>query len=402
MKILVVTQYYYPENFRINDICEELVRRGNNVTVVTGMPSYPKGEIFKGYENAYKRPCQINGVKVYRCNSRPRKNGIINLLLSYISFFKKASKMIKKMDNDFDVVYAYQLSPITLVIPGIKYKRKNSVPLFIYVCDIWPESIRDLGNNKNIGTHNFVYLFFKWLSKRIYSEADIISVKCNEFIDYLADVCNVDKRKCFLNFEHAEDNYLKVSENPEDNGIIDFMFLGNIGHSSNCDLILRVCSKLDGDNYKIHFVGEGSELDNLIRLSKDLGLDDKVVFHGRVSQTEVVNFYNVADVCILTLSGKSAIGLTPPAKLTGYMAASRPIVASANGATQTIIKAAKCGFVCDADDFNSLLSIMQSIIDNPTIINSLGKNGRDYFLEKFTLEKHIDRFEEILKEGLDL
>lgn len=393
MKILVISQYYYPEDFRVNDICEELVQRGHQITVLTGLPNYPYGTIFKGYENSYKTPEIINGVNVIRCKNRPRKKGGLNLLFNYIDFAYQATKAVKRIHDDFDMIYAYQMSPITLVLPAIKYKKIHNVPLCIYVCDIWPESVRDRGEKRPMSKHNPIYAFVKLLSKKIYNKADIICTKCSEFIDYLVEVCSVDRKKCFVNYEHAETYYLKVNEDPIDNGIVDFMFLGNIGISSNCELIVRATSMLRGNNFRVHFVGDGSALENIKQLASNLNLNDIIVFHGRHPRSEITAFYNLADVCLLTLSSNSLIGLTPPAKLTGYMAACRPIVASINGAASRIIRESNCGFVCDANDCQSLAELMQKIIDDPQIVSNLGKNGREYFLNNYTINTFVSVLE---------
>ena len=397
MNILVVTQYFYPEDFRINDICEELVRRGHKVTVTTGLPNYPTGYIFAGFEHSYREPDYHNGVKIIRCKNKPRKSGTLNLLINYISYYKKASKIINKIGDRFDVIFGYQLSPILSMLPAIKYKKKHKKPFYMYVCDIWPESIRDRGTNKPMSKLSPFYLIAKIISKKIYKQADIIGTKCEEFIDYLVDVCGVERKKCHVNFEHAENNYLNVLEAPLDNGVTDFLFAGNIGKSSNCDSIVRAASMLEG-NYIIHFVGDGSELDNLKSLVCNLHLENKIVFYGRHPQSEMTNFYNMADVCLLTLTNNSAVGLTPPAKLSGYMASGRPIIAAIDGAAKTIIINAKCGLVSSSNDVNMLAKNMQKAIDNYDAIKELGKNGRAYFKDNFTLNKHVDNLECFLKE----
>lgn len=389
MKILVISQYYYPEDFRINDICEELVRRGNQVTVVTGIPNYPEGVVYKGYEQSYNEPEKVNGVEIIRCHNRPRKKGVINLLLNYISYYKKATKIVKKLSGNYDMVYAYQMSPVMQVIPAIKYKKKHRIPLFVYVCDLWPASILDLGK-KRLSTSSVVYKYFLNISKRVYKQADFIGAKCEEFIDYLENVCNVDRKKCSVIYEHAESNYLNVSNTPIDNGVVDFMYLGNVGHSSNCDLIIKATSMLVGENFKVHFVGDGSELENIKELTTELNLNDKVVFHGRCPQKDTIDFYNLADVCLLSLSNDPAVGMTPPAKLTGYMAACRPIVASVCGAAKKIIMEAKCGLICTPNNVEELSALMQSIINDQSILDNLGINGRNYYKEHFTIERHID------------
>ena len=399
MNILVISHYYYPEQFRVTDICENLVQLGHRVTVITGIPNYPEGEIFEGYETSYKQPEIHNGVTIIRCNNKPRHKGAKALAINYLSYVFCANKVVSQLKDEFDLVFVYQMSPVTMAIPAIKYKKKHKIPMYLYCLDIWPESFRDTNGLKLMSKANPAYLLVKVLSRWIYRRADYIGVKCSEFTDYLVRTCGVKRERCKLLYEHAESNYLSVSEQAIDNNCIDFMFLGNLGHSSNCLNILRAIEQLkETDSYRVHFVGDGSEIENLKTYVTEHSLNDRVVFHGRVPQDEVIEFYNYADVCLLTLSNRSEIGLTPPAKLMGYMAASRPILGAINGASQRIIRDACCGFTTDYDDVDGLAKNMQRIIDNPEILNGLGENGRAYFLNHFTLEKHMLSLEKQLKD----
>ncbi len=397
MNILVVTQYYYPEQFRVNDICEELVSRGHRVTVITGLPNYPEGEIYSGYEN--KRDETFNGVRIIRCNVRPRHKGSFELFKSYLSYVTVVSKEIKKIKSKFDVIYVYQMSPVTTIFPALWVKKHQKIPLYVYCCDVWPDSVRDLSEGKTLSTGNPLYLVAKWISKKLYSKADLIGVKCNQFSDYLFKVCGVEKKKTRLNYEHAEDSYLSVSDVPTDNSCYDFMFLGNIGIAQNCNYLVAAIKKLNTDKpFKLHFVGSGSALDDLKRFVSENGMENKVVFHGRHPVSEINRFYAFADCCLLILSSKTAIGLTPPAKLAGYMAASRPIIAAAEGSTRDIISDADCGICVGSDDIEGLTNAMLFAIDHQKEFAEKGKNGRQYFKKHFTLDKHVDELERQLND----
>ena len=140
MKILIVSQYYYPEQFQINEIAPALVKLGHSVTVLTGLPNYPKGKIYDGYEDAYKSQEVIDGVEVIRVKEHPRKKGALHLLWNYWSFAAKGNNRAKKLKEKYDIVLAYQLSPITSVYPAITYAQRHKVPLLLYCLDIWPES----------------------------------------------------------------------------------------------------------------------------------------------------------------------------------------------------------------------------------------------------------------------
>lgn len=398
MNILIISQYYFPEQFRITSICEALAARGHSVTVVAGIPNYPEGEIFLGYEESYKHVEILNGVKIIRCNNKPRHKGIKALALNYVTYVKCANKIIRKLPGSFDVVYVYQMSPVTMAIPAIKYAKKHEIPLIMYVLDLWPESMRDVSPNRQLSTRNPMFMILKYISKKIYNQSNLLLLKCDQFRDYLEDLGLKNTMKYEVLFEHAEESYLSVCEKANDNSVIDFMFLGNIGISSNCEIIVKATALLkDNNNFKVHFVGDGSNLNYIKEMVQELKLTNQVAFHGRCSQSEVLEFYESADVCLLTLSNTSAIGLTPPAKLPGYMAASRPILAAIDGAAKSIIEEANCGWVVGADDVAGLAALMQKVIDNPESLSNLGRNGRDYFLYNFTLNKHVTELEKIFE-----
>ena len=141
MKILVVCQHYHPEPFRLSDICEELVKRGHEVGVVTGTPNYPMGEIYPGYENHARQDEVVNGVKVHRCAIHPRKTGILHRVWNYYSFARESSKYVKKLDDSFDVVFINQLSPVMMANAGIKYAKKHKKKSVLYCLDLWPASL---------------------------------------------------------------------------------------------------------------------------------------------------------------------------------------------------------------------------------------------------------------------
>lgn len=400
MKILVVSQYFYPEQFRVNDICRELVSRGHQVSVVTGLPNYPDGEIYSEYEHAWQNVSEYYGARVYRCKLRPRHKGAINLVRNYLSFVLQAKMVLKQLSPDFDVIYIYEPSPVTVALPAIWFKKKYGIPIYYYCLDIWPECVRDLSSDRKVmSTKHPIYIVAKCVSRYVYNHVDIIANKCEDFADYIATVCRISPSKMKVLYEHAEDTYLSVNAHPEKNGVIDFMFMGNIGSAQNCETIVRALKKVKSDTpYKLHFVGGGSSLESLKKMVSDEQLSDKVVFHGRFPVSEMHRFYNLADVCMLTLSNTTAVGLTPPAKLMGYMAASRPILGAINGASQRIIRDANCGFTTDYDDVDGLAEYMQRIVDDPRILNGLGENGRNYFLNHFTLEKHMSTLEKQLKD----
>lgn len=394
MKILVVSQYYYPEQFRVNDICEELVRKGHYVTVLTGLPNYPKGELYEGYENRKRRREKINGVEIVRCNLKPRKTGFLHLALNYLSFVFGGNVELRKIKGTFDAIFVYQMSPVTMAIPAIHAKKKFGSPLVLYCLDLWPASILDM----NIKRDGIFYNIVKKISRSIYRKCDQIIVSSPSFKKYLHEVCGVLCEKMTFIPQHAEDIY---EENLKaiDNGIVDFMFLGNIGLSQNCECIVKAADLLDKKlSYKVHFVGAGSNLDNIKKLVFERKLDDKIVFHGFQKMEKLPEFYRLADVCVLTLANETEIGLTIPAKLQGYMAAGKAVVASISGDAAQVINEAECGYQVEAGDVKGLAEIMAKYIERPYLTYEHGINGKKYFSTHFSKNVVISQLEKVLED----
>ena len=169
MKILTVCQYYHPESFQITPICEQLAADGHQVTVITGLPNYPTGIIPEEYKKGH-RDETVGGVRVIRCHEIGRKKGAAFLALNYFSFWRSASRMVRKLEEDFDLVFVYQLSPVLMALPGMWYARKRRKPLLLYCCDLWPESMKMYISSE-------AHPAFRWargVSKKVYGAADRI------------------------------------------------------------------------------------------------------------------------------------------------------------------------------------------------------------------------------------
>ena len=394
MNILIVTQYYYPEQFQINEIAPELVKRGHDVTVLTGLPNYPKGEIYEGYERAYEKIEEINGVKVLRCKLHPRKSGALNLVRNYISFYFNASKKAKKIKEKYDIVMSYQLSPITSAKPAVAYAKKNNVPLLLYCLDIWPESAQSQIKN----TNSLPYKMIAKMSRNTYSACDHIAVTSRPFIDYLHDVNRIDKSKMSYIPQHADKSYLDTDFTAPTADKINFMYAGNLGKGQTLDVIVNAVNELKSRNdFAVHFVGDGSQRSQLEALTKEFGLEDKIIFHGNQKREDMPDYYRKADALLLTLRGNNFVGNTMPGKLQAYMSTGKPVLAAINGAAAEVISESGCGACVPAGDSHGLAEIMKNYIESPESYKDCGKGGKDYFSKNFTLDIHTDQIEKLME-----
>lgn len=396
MKILIISQYYYPEQFQINEIAPELVRRGHEVTVVCGLPNYPKGEIFEGYEreDAIRKKeedyFQSTGVKVIHCKNVPRGNNPIQLIRNYRSFVKESKKVVRTLSGDYDVVLGYQLSPITSMLAALEYKKLHGAPVIFYTLDIWPVSAEAMLHGKK----NPIYWWVKRLSKRIYQCADRILVTSRPFIDYLHLNLGIPKERMAYLPQHAGTEMLERNLESEDNGVADFMFAGNLGKGQRVDVIIKAATLLGKRaDYKIHLVGDGRmrlELEQMVRKS---GLEENVVFYGNQKREDMPSFYKKADVLLITLRGNNEVGNTMPGKLQMYMTTGKPILGAINGAAKEVIEVAQCGSCVSAGDYEGLAKLMKFYIDHPKEFDVCGGNARRYFKAHFTFERYMDGLE---------
>lgn len=402
MKILVVCQYYYPEPFRISDICEELVKNGNEVTVLTGIPNYPEGVIYEGYDNGDKRDEYINGVHVIRCYTIPRKKGSLYRLLNYYSYAISSSlkvlfNNVKAADgSEFDVVFVNQLSPVMMAYAGMLYKWKHNKKLVLYCLDLWPESLAAGGINKN----SMIYRLFDKISGQIYKNCDQILVTSKSFIGYLGQKFDISESRFTYLPQYAEDLFENISGKAEVKETVDFVFAGNIGTLQSVDSIIEAAEILkDNKHILFHIVGGGIELARLQNQVKEKDLEN-VIFYGRRPVEEMPKFYSMADAMLVTLTGDPLLSLTLPGKVQSYMAAGKAIIGAIDGETKTIVEEAQCGFIaksCDVKALSENILRFSRLSEEDKI--EMEKNSNQYyeqfFSKKLFFKELIARIEKI-------
>lgn len=392
MKILIICQYYYPEQFLINQIAPELVKRGHQVTVLTGLPNYPSGIIPKEYRHGLHRHEILNGVEVIRCHEHERKKGTLNLILNYLSFRYFGIKTVRKLSGNYDVVFCYQLSPITMLEPAVIYKNMYGKPILNYCLDLWPESTLSYFSESSL-TYKYISLY----CKKLYKSCDRIAVTSKPFIEYFQKINGIERYKlCYLP-QHADETMLNLDTKAKHSNITNFMFAGNIGKGQKIETIVKATELLKNrKDFIIHIVGDGSMRANIESMVLALGLADKFIFHGNQKREDMPRFYTMADALLITLRGNNAVGDTMPGKLQTYMTTGKPIFGAINGAANQIIKESQCGACAKAEDYNGLATIMADFIDNPTTYAACGENARKYFRENFTLKYFMDNLEKEL------
>ena len=389
MKILVVCQYYDPEPFRIGDICRALKERGHQVTVVTGQPNYPEGEIYPGYEKKNRRHEVLDGVEVHRCFTMPRKSGVLHRFLNYYSFMLSSCRFVKKLPGDYDVVLVNQLSPVMMAKAGILYGRKHKKKVVMYCLDLWPESLIAGG----IGRSSPIYKFFHRVSRNIYTKMDKILVTSREFTGYLQQQFGIPEEKIQYLPQYAEELFDALPEVSREKHL-NLTFAGNIGEVQSVETILQAARQLLDKPITFQVVGGGSDLERLQKLAADWKLKN-VVFYGRRPVYEMPEFYAKADAMLVTLKADPVLSLTLPGKVQSCMAAGKPIIGAVDGETARVIAEAECGYCGPAEDAGRLAeNILEFSSANMT---QMGKNARAYYEQQFEKTRFIDTLEGALK-----
>ena len=401
MKTLVVTQYFWPEEFRINDICEGLVEKGHEVEVLTGLPNYPYGKLFEGYSFKSRGPKEYKGIKINRCYLIERgQDSSIKLALNYLSFMINSLFHIPKLSKkNFDNIFVFQISPITSAIPAIALGKLKRIPTSIYIQDLWPETFYSIKNINNKNIRNTL----KKICIKIYDAFDQIVIASEGYRDILVK-SGINEEKIVYLPQWAEDIY-SDNENIEEDLIgkneDDFVvtFAGNIGKAQSVDTIIKA-AKLAKQNRNIKWVilGDGSEFNNIKELVEKYDLKDTVKLLGRKPSTDMPKYFNKSDALIVTLKNTDILRITLPAKVQSYMASGKPILGAISGAGMEAIKSSNCGLVSEAEDYNELYNKVIQLYNMDEIDRKkLGNNGKQYFKQNFERNMLLNRLEGYLK-----
>ncbi|WP_201319217.1 glycosyltransferase family 4 protein [Paenibacillus sp. EPM92] len=404
--ILVISQYFYPEQFRINDICTEWVKRGYKVTVITGIPNYPQGKYYQGFGLFKKRKETYNGIEIIRIPLIPRGNNPITLALNYLSFVVSGFfwKVFTKIKADY--VFIFEVSPMTQALPGVWYAKKRQIPCYLYVQDLWPENVEIITGITN-----------KHIMGAIGKMVDYIYARCTKiFTTSSSFIHAIEKRNVtreVLEYwpQYAEDFYrpLKrtiIEEIPND-GNYNIIFTGNIGNAQGLDILPKVAVLIKEKqvNRKIRFniVGDGRYKETLVKMINSNNVADMFNFIPNQPANRIPEFMAASETAFLCLTDNPLFAMTIPAKLQSYMACGIPIIASADGETSRIINESKAGLSSPAGDAQKLSEIIIELSSKSSKeLQELGVNSRSYYDKNFNKEVLLNRMDRNFRENLVL
>ena len=404
--ILVISQYFYPEQFRINDICTEWVKRGYRVTVITGIPNYPHGKYFEGYGIFKKWKEIFNGIEIIRIPLIPRGNSSIMLALNYLSFVISGFfwNLFTKIKADY--VFIFEVSPMTQALPGVWYAKKRRIPCYLYVQDLWPENVEIITGISN-----------KYIIGGIGKLVDYIYARCTRiFTTSKSFVESINQRGVpheIIEYwpQYAEDFYRPLKKSPlkeiPSDDAFNIIFAGNIGNAQGLDILPKVATMIKENKIKrkirFNVVGDGRYKKALIEIVKTNNLDDLFNFIPKQPAHKIPEFMAACDAAFLCLIKNPLFAMTIPAKLQSYMACGMPIIASAEGETNKIIDESKAGLASHAGNVEEVYkNILELSSKSNEELQMIGRESRSYYDKNFNKEKLLKSMDEHFTDELNL
>lgn len=402
--ILVISQYFYPEQFRVNDLCKEWVKRGYEVTVVTGIPNYPGGKFYPGYSWIKKRKESYEGVQIIRLPLIPRGRNSIMLFLNYVSFVISGGIWSRITRIKTDRVFIFEVSPMTQALVGIWYGKRKKIPCYIYVQDLWPENVEVVTGIRN----RYIIKGINRMVDYIYHNCEYIFATSPSFVKRIeerkAAFCN-GKSKVVYWPQYAEEFYQPISKKElnkviQEDGSFKIIFTGNIGFAQGLEILPETAAllKQQGISCGFYIIGDGRYRTELEKNIQEHGVGGMFHLLGRKAPEEVPGYVACCDAAFLSFTDNPLFQMTIPAKLQSYMACGIPIVAAASGETKRIIEEAKAGIVCEIGVASALAEGIKWMMGQPEKVREMmGRQAREYYEKEFNRDFLLKVMEEYLK-----
>ena len=402
-KILVVTQHFWPENFRINDIVEGFLQDGIAVDVLCGLPNYPKGEWFPGYSAAGPFEEEWHGARLYRCKEVPRRgNTSVNIFLNYVSWPWYAAHALHRLPGGYDAVFCFNTSPVLMCWPAIRYAKKHHIPFTNYVLDIWPENLYSVLNVKNKALRAIA----QGVSDALYKKADRLIAMSEPLQQRLCQRIGMPPQKIAVIPQYCEDFYAvpqpDAALQAQFGGRFNLVFTGTFTPAQSLETVITAVQDArsrGADMLHLLLVGDGMSRAALEAKVKELHAEDAVTFYGSVPATDIPRFTALADALIVCLSDSPDLGLTVPAKVASYMAAGKPVLASMDGAGNAAVAAAgglsspACDAVALADNLLALTRM------DAAQRAAMGQSAKEYYLAHYRRSELLRKLEHFILEG---
>lgn len=406
MKILIVTQYFWPENFRINDLAQELVQRGHSVTVLTGIPNYPTGRVFDAYRQNPKAFGHYGGAAVWRVPMLARGQGAVRLFLNYLSFVIGACLCgpWRLRGQHADVIFVFEPSPVTVGLPAVMLGRIKHAPVVFWALDLWPETLAAIGVVRSSRVLGWV----GHLVKFIYERCTLVLGQSRGFLASIGKYCSdTEKIRYFPSWAEEVFNQAELVPAPEvpvREGVFNVLFAGNIGEAQDLPAVIKAAESLrHNTSIRWLIVGDGRKSGWLQDEVERRGLQGSVLLLGRFPVERMPSFYAHADALLVSLKKDPVFSMTIPGKVQSYLMAGIPLVGMLDGEGAKVITEANAGLVCAAGDAVGLASaVLEMTAMSFDRRHQLGVNGRAFAQKEFGRILLMGRLEALLFEAADL
>lgn len=401
MRILIVSQYFWPENFRVNDLAAEMARRGHEVTVLTGLPNYPDGVIFPDYVANPQGFLNYKGAEVIRVPLLPRGKGGVRLMLNYLSYAVTASVLgpWRLRGRKFDATFVFQGSPVTVGLPAIVIKWIKKTPIALWVLDLWPQSLEAVGAVKS----PFILGLVDRMVTFIYRNCDRVLGQSRAFLPELQrhvnDPTKVDYLPSWSEDELAEFDSAPAPEVASRPDLFNIVFTGNIGEAQNFPAVLDAADALRDEPVRWIIVGDGRQAQWVRNEVARRNLGDQVVLPGRFPLERMPAFFAHADALLATLKTSPAFAMTIPGKVQSYLAAGKPILAMLDGEGAAVVRESGAGFAVPSGDAPALADAVRNLMAlSPSDRSAMGQKGKDYAMHEFDRDTVLTHLEQVLKD----
>lgn len=392
MRVLIVSQHFWPEHFRVNDLADGLVERGHEVTVLTGSPNYPGGQFFKGY-GLFNKPESRHGVKILRVPLIPRGSGrSLRLILNYLSFMVSATLVGPFLCRGrFDLIFVFQVTPVTVGIPAAFLRRLKRAPILFWVLDLWPESVTAASKFKAPWVIKGIDLLVRY----IYRRCDRILYTSKGFASSIQGRGVAPSRLSY--FPNWVEPVPEVVGAPPVDLPTGFriLFAGNVGEAQDFGTILDAAEHLrDHPDIQWIILGEGRQWSWVKEQVQARGLSSCFHLLGRFPADTMPSFFAQAGALLVTLKRDPVFALTVPGKVASYMSCGRPILAALDGEGAAVITEARAGFVVPSGDFRGLAEMALNMYRSPESLRSdMGQSAKSFCRAHFDREQLFTELE---------
>ena len=393
MRILIIGEVFYPEDFLINELALDWQKKGHTVEVLTRTPSYPKDEVFKGYKNKLFQINYFNNIKIYRFPViLGYQSSTIKKILNYINFVLLGSIIAFFIGKKYDHVFIFQTGPLTLAFPGILLKKFYSKKVTIWTQDVWPDSVYAYGFKKT----KLLEAILNKIVRVVYSNVDNILISCQGFANIINKYADNKKITWIPNWSMVKYDYSLI-DNKNSKGF-NFTFAGNIGKVQNLENVINAFGKVSNkyENVFLNIVGDGSNLEKLKEIAEEFKIKN-VIFHGRQPLESMSNYFNSSDVLLISLTSAEIFKLTIPSKFQSYLQSGKPIMGVIEGELKELILEYNLGKVANPDNIDEISNTFESfILAKEKDLETMGKNALQINNEMFNCDIIKNKISSIL------